>query len=50
MSCKGCQDRYVGCHSKCEKYKQFKKENDIKREQQRIQQSVKNSYYMRGHK
>lgn len=21
--CKGCQDRYLGCHSECEKYKEY---------------------------
>jgi citrate lyase synthetase len=25
-SCLGCTDRYVGCHSKCEKYKTYKEE------------------------
>ena len=50
MTCKDCKDRYIGCHDRCEKYQQFKKENEIKREQQRIQQSIKNSYYMRGNK
>lgn len=24
--CLGCTDRYVGCHSKCEKYKAYKEE------------------------
>lgn len=24
--CKNCPDRYLGCHSNCDKYKQFKKE------------------------
>ena len=28
MSCKGCQDRYVGCHSKCDKYIDYKNKND----------------------
>lgn len=23
-SCKGCIERYVGCHGKCEKYSEFK--------------------------
>jgi len=25
--CKGCQDRRVGCHGSCEKYKAFQEEN-----------------------
>lgn len=33
FSCKDCQDRYVGCHSKCEKYK-AKKELHEKRKQE----------------
>ena len=24
--CKNCKDRYVGCHSKCDKYIKFKKD------------------------
>lgn len=27
-SCKGCTKRKVGCHSKCKKYKEFRKELD----------------------
>lgn len=27
-TCKGCKDRYVGCHSKCETYLAFKEKND----------------------
>lgn len=35
VSCKDCKDRYVGCHSKCEKYAQFKQEiAERKRKQQ----------------
>lgn len=26
--CKGCTDRYLGCHDKCESYKAYKKELD----------------------
>ena len=26
--CKGCTDRYLMCHSNCEKYKQYKLENE----------------------
>lgn len=26
--CKGCDSRYVGCHSKCDPYKDFKSELD----------------------
>lgn len=27
-SCKGCEDRYPGCHDKCENYKAWKKKHD----------------------
>lgn len=26
--CKGCKDRYLGCHSKCKKYIEFRKKKD----------------------
>lgn len=26
ISCYKCEERYIGCHGKCEKYKEFKKE------------------------
>lgn len=26
--CKDCTDRYVGCHSTCESYKQYQEENE----------------------
>ncbi len=26
--CKGCQDRSVGCHAKCDSYKEWKREVD----------------------
>jgi hypothetical protein len=28
--CKGCTERYLGCHDKCEKYKNYRKELDEK--------------------
>lgn len=37
-NCYKCQERYVGCHGKCEKYKAYKveleKENEKRREEQ----------------
>lgn len=29
--CQNCTKRYVGCHSKCEDYKQYKIENEKKK-------------------
>ena len=26
MSCKGCKDRHLGCHSECEEYLEFDKQ------------------------
>ena len=41
--CKDCPDRYVGCHSKCEKYLSFRKKlnehNKKTREELRIQKA-----------
>ena len=34
--CKDCPDRYPGCHSKCERYKSWKKEWDELKEKERI--------------
>lgn len=30
--CRGCDDRYEGCHGKCERYIQWKAENNEYRE------------------
>lgn len=27
--CLDCKDRFIGCHSKCEKYKQFKRKMEV---------------------
>ena len=34
--CKNCQDRYVGCHDKCEHYKAYKKYIEEKKEKEHI--------------
>lgn len=31
-ACKGCTERYIGCHSVCDKYKKFKEEEKAKHE------------------
>lgn len=33
--CYKCTDRYAGCHSKCEKYADWKKEVEVQRESER---------------
>lgn len=44
--CKGCEERQVGCHSKCTKYKQFKQEVDKMRkyEEEKQKQLVYSLY------
>lgn len=44
--CKGCEERQVGCHSKCTKYKQFKQEVDKMRkyEEEKQKQLVDSLY------
>ena len=32
VPCKNCSDRHMTCHSTCEKYLKFKKQNDEMRE------------------
>lgn len=31
-TCKGCTERHVGCHAKCEKYKAYKADCDKRRQ------------------
>lgn len=33
--CKDCEDREIGCHSKCEKYKKFRDDVDASNEARR---------------
>lgn len=33
--CNGCQDRYVGCHSKCDSYLQAKKKHELDMERKK---------------
>lgn len=30
--CRGCTDREMGCHGKCDKYKEYKEKSDKRRE------------------
>lgn len=32
MSCKGCQERQVGCHITCERYKEYRAKIDKEKE------------------
>ena len=41
FTCRGCENRYPGCHSKCEKYKQERAEYDRLRAEHRKYITVK---------
>ena len=46
--CKDCQERHVGCHGTCEKYKTQKAEWDAQRDE--INRKKQHEYAMDGHK
>lgn len=37
--CKGCKDRFVGCHAGCEKYLAAKRKHDKERYEDRVEKS-----------
>ena len=43
--CKDCEKRYLGCHSGCPEYKQFKDSIDIARENKRKEQIINSHEY-----
>ena len=46
VPCKDCKDRQIGCHSKCEKYLEFKKQNDEIKRKQRIEKQAEYDYWV----
>lgn len=38
--CKDCKDRFVGCHSSCDKYKEFRINLDEEREKTREEKKM----------
>lgn len=38
--CKGCKDRYVGCHDKCDKYLAFRKQLDERNAKEHAESKV----------
>lgn len=44
VPCKNCKDRFVGCHSSCEKYKAFKEENEKFKAQVRRERDMFNFF------
>ena len=45
--CKNCEDRHVGCHAECEKYKQFKKDAE-EAKRAAIKKMKRETDYMEG--
>ena len=44
-SCKDCTDRYIGCHSKCETYIQFKKEKEEINKKKEKERKINEDFY-----
>lgn len=42
--CKDCMERYVGCHSKCEKYIAYKEERILISRSKRTDQAIKDHF------
>jgi len=42
--CKGCQDRYLGCHDRCDSFKDFKDKTEIQNELIHKEKSVLNMH------
>ena len=38
--CKGCEKRYVGCHSTCEEYKEYRKEMDEQKQNKHLKREI----------
>ena len=43
--CKDCPDRKLGCHSKCEKYKEYKLANDAHNKETRLSKMYRSDTY-----
>ena len=43
--CRGCVDRFVGCHSKCLRYIDWKQKHELKLEHIHEQKSINNLLY-----
>lgn len=44
--CKGCDERYLGCHSKCSKYKEFRTAKDKEIEENLKRARFNNAFYV----
>lgn len=45
--CKDCEKRELGCHSKCEKYKEYRKQHDALSELKRSKEDFENWFAKR---
>ena len=43
--CKDCKDRHVGCHGKCEKYLEYKKELQKAKHQEKIDKKIEDDIW-----
>ena len=43
--CKDCKDRHVGCHSKCEKYLEYKKELQKAKHREKIDKKIEDDIW-----
>ena len=43
--CKDCKDRHVGCHSKCDKYLEYKKELQKAKHREKIDKKIEDDIW-----
>ena len=43
--CKDCKDRHIGCHSKCEKYLEYKKEVQKAKHREKIDKKIEDDIW-----
>ena len=43
--CKDCKDRHVGCHGKCEKYLEYKKELQKAKRREKIDKKIEDDIW-----
>lgn len=43
--CKNCEERTMGCHGKCEKYKEFQRENEKIKENRKNENIIRTTMF-----
>lgn len=43
--CKDCKDRHIGCHGKCEKYLEYKKELQKAKHREKINKKIEDDIW-----